>query len=299
MYKNLNPDDLGISGRPSEVIELALSYGFKGIDLDLVDFSEQVKTHGLAHARRLIDSARLKVGGFRLPVAWEEDSTSYQQDVERLTTLAELAQQIGCTRTTTTIQPASDMRPYHENFEFHRRRLSEISAALAPFKISLGLEFLAPLALRQGRAFQFIQSFDALLLLLKTIAAPNIGVALDLWHWHVAGGTLDQIRTLRADQIITVCVADAEPGSTAVSADEQRSRRLPGETGAIDAAAVLTALAELGYGGPVTPKPHKSRLAGLSRDKIVKQAGAALDQVWKAAGLSPPGKLQDKVGDRR
>jgi hypothetical protein len=36
MYKNLNTAALGITGRQSELIELALTYGFRGLDLDMV-----------------------------------------------------------------------------------------------------------------------------------------------------------------------------------------------------------------------------------------------------------------------
>ncbi len=289
MFKNLSTDALGISGRQSEVIELALSYGFKGLELNLVDFSEQVKTHGLPHARRLIDSARLRIGSFPLPINWETDSQEFKRDLESMTALAELASQMGCTTATAEIAPASDMRPYHENFELHRRRIDEIGAVLAPLKIRLGLGLLAPLKLRKGRAFQFIQTADAFLLLLKMINAPNVGLALDLWHWHVGGGSIDQVRALPGEKIIAVSLADADSGLKAESADEQ-TRRLPGETGAIDAAAYLATLADLGYSGPITPRPHPSQLAGLSRDKIVKQASAAVDQAWKAAGLNPAGK---------
>ena len=68
MFKNLNTEALGLSASQSELIELALSFGFKGIDLDVVDFSAQVKEHGLPKARRLLDSAKLKIGAFKLPV---------------------------------------------------------------------------------------------------------------------------------------------------------------------------------------------------------------------------------------
>ena len=68
MFKNLNLEVLGVSGRTSEIIELALSFGFKGVDLDLVNFQQQVQVNGLARARRLLDSAKLKIGTFRLPL---------------------------------------------------------------------------------------------------------------------------------------------------------------------------------------------------------------------------------------
>ena len=51
MYKNLNAQALGISELDSELIELALSYGFKGLSLNLVDFAAQVASQGMARAR--------------------------------------------------------------------------------------------------------------------------------------------------------------------------------------------------------------------------------------------------------
>ena len=290
MFKNLGPQALGISGRESEVIELALSHGFKGLDLDLVDFAEQVKTQGMARAARLIQSARLKIGSFCVPVRWEEDSPDYQTDLEKLPELAQLAQQMGCTRATVTIEPASDSRPYHENFEFHRRRFAEIAGVLAPYEIRLGIGFLAPRCCRTGHSFPFVQVADAAILLLRSIGAPNVGLAFDSWHWHLAGGTLDQLRAVQGDKIVTVSLADCDADTTAENA-RLESRRLPDAGGSFDAVAVLSTLAELRYDGPVTPAPDKSQFVAQSREKVVKQAGTALDRVWKAAGLNTAGKL--------
>lgn len=289
MFKNLNPEALGISGRDSEIIELALSNGFKGLDLDLVDFAEQVQSQGMVRAARLITSARLKIGSFPLPVRWSEDS-HYKADLERLPALAEIAEQLGCTRATTVIEPGSDTRPYHQNFEFHCRRLSEIADVLRARRIRLGLAFLAPIRCRASFAYQFIQKFDELLLLLRSISATNMGVALDVWHWHVGGGKIEQLRTLAVDKLVTVSLADAAADTSPQNADLE-SRRLPAESGVIDLAAVLSTLAELRYDGPVTPAPDRSQFSGIARERIVKTVGAALDQAWKAAGLSPAGKL--------
>lgn len=290
MYKNFSVEALGISGTPSEVIELVLSYGFKGLDLDIVDFASQVKAGGLAKARRLYDSARLRLASFRLPVEWHEDPDRLKDDLAALPAYLEIAKELGCTRTITTIEPAGDMRPFHENFEFHRRRLGELAAAVAPYGIRLGIEFLAPASHRQGRAFQFIQTVDQVLLLFKSILGTNIGLVLDTWHWHLGGGTIDQIRSLGGDKIIAVYLSDCDPGVTAANASES-SRHLPGQTGVIDPVALLTTLGELRYDGPVTPNPGKGTLSGQGRDKIVKAASAAIDQAWKAAGLNLQGRL--------
>jgi sugar phosphate isomerase/epimerase len=283
MFKNLNVEALGVSGRPSEIIELALSNGFKGLDLDLTDFAAQVQTYGLAHARRVFDSSRLKLGSFPLVLDWDLDPLGFKKELEGQAKLFELAQQLGCTRAVTIVQPASDQRPYHENFDTHRRRYVDLGEVLAGHGIRLGVGLSTDSRLREGRAFQFIQAVDAFLMLFKSIDSANVGVALDLWHWHLGGGTLDQIRSI-GDKIVTVSVADADPGMTARNADEN-TRRLPGETGVIDSTAVLTALSEVHYDGPVTAMPSKASFSGLGREKIVKQTAAALDTIWKAAGL--------------
>jgi sugar phosphate isomerase/epimerase len=289
MFKNLSPADLGVSGRESEIIELALSHGFKGLDLSLIEFAEQVAAQGFARASRLIASARLKQGSFPLPVCWQEDSPDYQADLEQLPALLDAAGQIGCCRAITTIQPGSD-RVYHENFEFHRHRLAELGDLLAGYEIRLGVGFLAPAACRPDRDYPFVRTAEEMLLLLRTISSANVGLALDTWHWHLGGGTVDQIRALTDDKIVDVRLADAEPELTADDA-QLSARRLPGECAGVDNAAVLTALAQLGYDGPVTPVADKRQFAGRSRDEIVKTAGAAFDQVWKAAGLNRAGRL--------
>ena len=230
------------------------------------------------------------MASFPLPVDCYAEDEKYQADLARLPSYCELAREMKCTRAVTLIEPADDHRPYHENFELQRKRLTKLAEALAPYDISLGVGFSAPMSARGGRALQFIQSFDEVLLLLRTIGAPNLGVAFDTWHWHLSGGTLDALRSLTADKIITVALADAEPETTAAEAGDQ-ARRLPGDGGAIDIPAVLVTLAELGYAGPVSPEPDRRQFGAASRQQVVKQAGAALDTVWKAAGLSASGKL--------
>ncbi len=283
MFKNLNLEALGVSGRPSEIIELTLSNGFKGLDLDLVDFAAQVQTSGLAHARRLFDSARLKYGSFPLRLDWDLDPLGFKKELDAQLPLFELAQKIGCTRAVATVQPASDQRPYHENFDTHRRRFLELGDVLGGYGIRLGIGLSTDLKARAGRLFQFIHSVDPFLLLLKSVDSPNVGLALDLWDWHIGGGTLEQIQAV-AERVVSVNLADVDPGMTVANADEN-TRRLPGTTGEVDATAVLSVLAAVRYDGPVTVVPSKAVFQGQGREKIVKQTATALDAIWKAAGI--------------
>ena len=299
MFKNLSMEGLGISGRQSEVIELALSFRFRAIDLDMEDFAEQVDLYGLPHARRLIDSAHIKIGQFRLPVVWgewDDEDVIYRRGLERLPRIAELAAELGCTCCVTKVSPACDERPYHENFEFHRRRLAEIAEILAVRGIRLGLEFLAPSHLRKGRAFQFIHSFAALIQLVKSVTNDNVGAAIDLWHLHVAGGQIEEIRQLSAARIVAVFLSDA-PADANLDELDETARLMPRESGTIDSAACLALLSEIGFDGPVTPRANRDTLQGMRRDAIVQLARDRLDQIWNDAGLSSGGRTRQVTGN--
>ncbi len=113
------------------------------------------------------------------------------------------------------------------------------------------------------RVYSFIQTTDAFLMLFKSISSPNVGVALDLWHWHFGGGTLDQIRAITPAKVATLALADADPETTAANADGA-IRRLPGATGVIDSAAVLALLAD----GQIRRAGHRGPFAGRLRRAI-------------------------------
>ena len=67
MYKNLNAESLGISARQHELIELALTYKFRGIDLDVDSLMKQVELHGTEHATRYLTSANVRIGASLYP----------------------------------------------------------------------------------------------------------------------------------------------------------------------------------------------------------------------------------------
>ena len=188
-----------------------------------------------------------------------------------------------------TITPASDTRPYHENFEFHKRRLQEICQVIEPAGVRLGIGFYGAEYLRKNRTYQFIHDLDALTLLLNMVALPSIGLVLDLWDIVVSGGSLESVRKLPAEQIVAVQVADLAAAANNGDIDE-KSRLLPGvEGGRIDSAGLLAYLHSAGYDGPITPRPSRGIFQSRRRDLAVKQAGEAMERLWKTAGLPPNG----------
>lgn len=290
MFKNLSPQGLGISGRQSELIELALTYGFRGLDIDMDHFVKQAQRRSMDHARRFIDSAKACAGGcsigsWKLTTRWQGDEASYKADLVRLAEIAEIAGKIGATRATALVEPASDTAAFNQNFETHRTRLSQMGDVLKPHGVQLGLDFSPIASRREGKAHEFIHDFDGLLTLIKTINHPQVGLLLDTFNWFVGGGTLEQLRKLTVNQIVAVRIADV-PAATNKAEATEKQRILPKPDGLVDTDAIGKWLVDLKYEGPVTPYPHPRNFLGKTREVIVQQAAEAMENLWVACGLS-------------
>jgi sugar phosphate isomerase/epimerase len=299
MFKNLNPFVLGVTGHQSEIIELALTYGFEGVTLNMADFAGRVRRRGMEHARRLIDSAGIRIGSFPLPFDWDVDDDEFKKAMEKLPEYAEAAAAIDCTRCTAVVAPAGDKRPYHENFEYHRHRFADICRALAPSGIKLGIGFRAAEFHRKDQAFQFIHDFDAVSLLMNMVEADNIGVLLDVWELTVCGAGLDVLHNLKPEQIVAVEVAELDREVADLTTLDEKSRLQPNDArGRVDVPAALRTLRQMGYDGPITPTPSRGALATRRRDAIVKQTGEAIDLVWQAAELPTESRPYSLVGEQ-
>ncbi|MHB8863459.1 MAG: sugar phosphate isomerase/epimerase family protein [Pirellulaceae bacterium] len=291
MFKNLNTAALGVTGRQSELIELALTYGFGGVDLDMGDILKRARTRGLDNARRFVASAGLRVGEFPLPLDVLAEEVAYRSGLVELSEIAEIAAALGATACTATIRPYSGDVPYHENFEMHRRRFAEIGDILAGHQIKLGLAFCAAAPERAGQGIPFIHQAETLLTLLRTVGNPHVGLTVDTWDWFVGGGSLNQLRQCPPQQIVAARFADftaVDDTGLLTSLD----RVLPGDGGAVDGGAILRWLAEQDFAGPVTLYPHPSCFRGMTRDAIVQQASARFDALYRAAGIGRTGQLE-------
>jgi sugar phosphate isomerase/epimerase len=282
MFRNLSTVAMPLAGRPSELIELALSFGFDSMDIDIVDFQQQAEAFGVEHARRLMVSARLKSGMFHLPVDLAGDDAAFEAGMKLLPGRLEMAEATEALRASATIAPASDEHAFKDFFELHRQRLDTIGDMLAKRGITLGLAVAPEAEAREGKANQFIHTFEALLGLVA-VSHKNVGAIVDAWAMHVAGEPLDMIEKARG-RIVEVRLSDA-PRDVAAAELHHQHRLMPGDTGVINMAAVLTHAKNAGFDGPVTPAAERSALAGRGREKIVKLAGDRLEAVWKEAGL--------------
>lgn len=284
MFRCVSMGAIGVGASYEESLELAREGGFQGIEISIGDIARRAEETSMAAVKEQLQQAGLKPGGWGLPTNWRGDDAAFEQSLKELPRLAKAAQELGCPRTMTWILSWSDTLPFKENFEYHRKRFRPIAEVLKDHGCSVGLEFLGPKTLYAGKAHEFIHTMDGMLELADAIGTGNVGLLLDCWHWYTSGGTLEDLRRLKPEQVVYVHVNDAPAG---VPLDQQVDsvRALPGETGVIDLVGFLKALKEIGYDGPVTPEPFSQKLKGMAPKEAVKLVGEALMKAWQAAGV--------------
>jgi len=283
MFRNLSTIGLPLSGRPSELIELALSFGFDSMDIDIVDFQQQAEVYGVEHARRLMVSARLKSGLIHLPIDLGGDDAAFEHELSLLPKRLEVAQAAEVTRAAATVAPVSPEHSFKDFFELHRRRLDTLGDLLAKHGIMLGLALQPETEAAAGGGSQFIATHEALIGLVA-VAHPSVGAIIDSWALHVTGEGPDVIAKVPKGRIVEVRLSDAPREVRGVDLHANQ-RLLPGDTGVIGSAAVLTHARDAGFEGPVTPWADRSALAGRGREKIVRLAGDRMEAAWREAGL--------------
>jgi len=276
MYKCLSPSAIGILARQSELLEIALTHKFQGLEIDIQEVLRRSVSTSARQACRYLASAQVRIGGFELPVRWNGPESEFKADLSQLGGLLEVCGTLNADRCFTTVRPTCDQRPFHENFQFHVDQLGQVADALGAGNVKLGLNFLAAAKDRADGGFEFIHQVDPLLLLVNGIRRDNVGIVLDTWQWWVGGGDLEKVRSVRADQILNVRLADVPSGfEAAATTDDQRL--LPGEGGGVDFSGLLSVLEDIGYDGPVGLAPNPAVFKGQKREAIASQASIILD----------------------
>jgi sugar phosphate isomerase/epimerase len=283
LYRNLSTVGLPLSGRPSELIELALSFGFDGMEIDILDFCQQADIYGVAHARRLMVSARLKAASFRLPVALAGDEEAFQADLAALPKRLEMAAATECPRALATLEPGSNDHEFKDFFEQYRTRLHTIGDLLEQHGIMLGLAIRPEAAARADLAHGFIQTYEGLVGLLAA-SHPRVGAIVDAFSLRITGESPEILQQIPRGRIVEVRLSDA-PHDPPPAELTKEQRLLVGETGVIGAAKILQAAEAAGFDGPVTPWADRSTIAGRGRERIVRIAGDRMEAVWREAGL--------------
>jgi sugar phosphate isomerase/epimerase len=279
MYLALNGVPIGGKLSWPDFATLASSTGFRGVDLMLAP----AMADGVEKTRNLLNNLRLKPSFANLPVEFRKDDAAFRTGLPKLEDAAPFCSAIGCPRMMTYIMPSSEI-PKDELRRIYKARFTECANILARSHCRLGLEFLGPISFRTQFPHEFIWKMREMLEFAKECGS-NVGLTLDAWHWHHAGGTIADIVNAGKDRIVVVHFNDAPDLPPDKIRDNQRL--LPGE-GIIDLTGFLRALQKIGYEDSLSvevfgrglkemPPKESAKLCLDSSVAVFKKAGVPLE----------------------
>lgn len=274
MTIDLVPGAIGVSANPSEVIVLAHSHGFESVQPNgqFLSGLEPDRLRGLTEDLR---GKGLRWGAAGLPVDFRRDDDTFRQGLGGLATVARGLAQAGATRVGTWISPGHDRLTYRQNFALHVERLGAIARVLHDHGLRLGLEYVGTPSARARRKFPFVHCLVEARELIAEVGVPGVGLVLDSWHWWMARDTVEDLKSLRNEDIVAVDLNDA-PAGIPPEQQQDNQRELPLATGVIPVREFLSVLRDLDYDGPVRAEPFNAPLNQLDNDAACAQVAESL-----------------------
>lgn len=294
MYKNFSPQTLGITGRQSELIELALTYGFRGFDIDMPEMRRRTARSSAEDAFKYLKATDLLVGGFNVEVDLDADDDAYKVQLAALHPTSDLAAQWNAQFASIILPPATDRAAYPEYFEVIRARLTQIAEVLGARNLKLAVGFCGAKGEAADKQYPFIANAEGLVAMVKGIGASNVGLIVDSFDWLVGGSTLAEVGQLDPQQIIAVRLGSVheDVAAEAATADD---RVLPVLEGPLSHVAFVMKLKEIGYEGPIGPSASGAQYKGETREFIVSSGQEAIDAILTQAGITVPPRPKDLV----
>jgi sugar phosphate isomerase/epimerase len=294
VYKNFSAPLLGISGRQSELIELALTYAFRGIDVDMGDMVKRSQRTDFDDASKYLRAADILVGGFNVGVNLDADDESFTAQLAALHPMSEVAEKLEAKRAFVLLPAATDRAPYPEYFEQTQNRLNQIGAVLGERGIRVGVVMNAAKDAAEGKQYEFVRNVEGYLALIKGVSAKNVGYVIDSWSWHVGGGTAETLAQIDPQRVVIVRLADLAADASADGA-KASDRVIPTVDGRVDQVSIVKWLASNEFDGPVLPTSSAAKAKGQTRESIVNSAQEGIDAIFKAAGLTVDPRPMDLI----
>jgi len=294
MEKVLNQCGMGAGSRQSEIIELALTHRFDGIEVDMADLLARYEAMGKAFALQFFKSARVKTGTFKLPINLDVGQDDFPAQMAKLEKVIDLAKELSCTRCFLEIESGSDRHTFLENFENHRVRLGAIGGKLAEAGIRLGIG-LADNIQQCKRTYQFVRSAEELLTLLRMVGHANVGLCINTFNWGLGKGKVEQLSAVKAEKISEVRLGDLPAGADLAKVTSAQVQLAGSQADSI-AVPLMKFLHGLGWDGAVSMLAGAAMFSGKSRDAVFAEMAARLHELveigeGKREGLEAPAEV--------
>jgi sugar phosphate isomerase/epimerase len=275
----LTPGSIGVSANQMEAVALAQRHGFEAVEPFGGYFGSAAEPQ-FSDVLAALKAKNLVWGAAGLSVDYRQDEKRFNEGMKRLPQVAAALQKAGVERVSTWLTPGHDSLTYLQNFRQHAHRLREAARVLKDHGQRLGLEYVGTFTLRARRKYPFVHTMAETRELIAEIGTGNVGFVLDSWHWWTAGDSVEDILSLKKEDVVSVDLNDAPAGVPKEQQVDGR-RELPCATGVIDVAAFLNALQQIGYDGPVRAEPFNKALNDLDNDAACEATVKAMRKAFE------------------
>ena len=278
MYKILNSQGLGINGKQNELIELALTHGFNGVEVDMEDLIGRHDALGKVFACQFLQSAKIDMGTFKLPIDFGATEEAYTASVANIDTIVDLATTLNARCCYVEIPPTNASHSFQECFEAYQSRLQAIAEKFADCPTRIGLALKSSSGKEVDGEFKFIQTSEELMTLVKAIGSPKVGVCLDTWEWVVGGGTIELLKGADLGSLITeVRLADVAADADVNNIKSSERTDLPADAAGSFSYQVAQLLVSGSCDVPISVATDSSTFSSGSRDANVARLSSQLD----------------------
>ncbi|GAB3263982.1 sugar phosphate isomerase/epimerase family protein [Kineosporia babensis] len=157
--------------------------------------------------------------------------------------------------------------------EVQKQQFRRLCRRAADHDVKVALEFMPYSSLRNlAQARELVSHADT----------GNAGLMLDAWHWHRSGGTLEELRTLSATEVLAVQLCDASATPAEDLREEGRHHRLLPGGGVVDLHGFLGALSEIGVNLPLAVEVLSDELDARNPVEVAMLAARSVEQLLAA-----------------
>lgn len=281
---SLNPGIIGVKANFAETLDYAIQYGYEAVspftqevmekysDLQLNEIMAKMKAHGVSYCSS------------NIPVEFRRDDAKFKEDFQGLRKFCQTMEKQGATRMNTWIISSHNELTYNENMRQHAFRLGECAKVMDDHGIKLGLEYLGMRTMLIMNRYPFISSMKEGRELIGETGQNNVGFVLDSFHWYCANESIEDLHTLKPEEIVVVDLNDARDGFTRETQLDGK-RELPMATGVINIREFLQGLLDIGYDGPVRTEPFNQALNDMENDQALQTNMEAIRKSLALVGM--------------
>lgn len=204
----------------------------------------------------------------------DTDEQTFLKQLNRMENHAYVASCIGSHLFILSVNPGGN-KTYIQNLCVYKSYLDRIAKCLNKYNILLGVEFLYTDPFMLYYQHKFIRSLRELVDMLNQIDNANIKLVLDTFHMFGSREFNPNQISVPVDRIALIQLCDIIPCSDHLYTDA--ARRLPMESGLINAKSFIRTLKQEGYSGYITVETCNRHYSLIPCAKMAGDVKKALD----------------------